>query len=249
MASPDITEPSVYIYVMGAECRPVKVGYSLYPEARLEALRKHSPDDLKLIYSAECRHAERLFAERYAHAILWPRRVRGERFDVTPEQAITAVECAVAGTKAGKLPPGMTETETHTPLTGRRLRRPGLFDALGRSASREEISGLLAYRDAYDRAQAGATFARNSRSGRDDIERLALIHEGIERDFCKAVVTLFVRVVGGDERIRDLPGSGRQGKFMQDTIKRVAPHILCLTADASQDRGISYPSAGVAQAA
>lgn len=249
MATTDITEQAAHIYVIGAPNRPVKVGHSQHPDRRLKGLQVSNVDRLSILHSVECRDAEKLFAERYAHALLWPRRISGEWFDVTPEQAITAVDLAVSGTKAGRLPPGTTNRIGAGNPATRTILRGGFVDVIGARATPDQIAGALRYRDMFDAAESETLNRRPHLVDHGHVEALGVLHGKLEAAFCKAAVTLLVRTIGFDECVSDLPGSRRQVFFMRRLIKDILPHILRLTADAAQDRGNPYPSAIRAQAA
>lgn len=250
MAKSRLPETPSYIYVIGATDRPLKVGHSLYPDARLDAFRKMTPDRLDLLHLREVRWAERLFAERYAHALLWPRRVQGEWFDVSDAEAILAVDLAVEGTQAGRLPPGLTGRQAAGFGGSRKNRRAGFLDVLGPNPTSDQVRSVLAYRDLFDSAEDDARKIRKGLpTDREALERLAALHAAIEGLSCKAIVTLFVECVGRDECLNDLPGSGRQGAMMRKGLREMLPHILRLTTAAPARYTETYPVASCARAA
>ena len=82
-----------FVYVMGADHGPVKVGWTVNIEKRLADVQTGYPYDLKVLFSIEHIHAR--FVEAEAHRRLAAHRLRGEWFDVPRDVAIEAVQSAV----------------------------------------------------------------------------------------------------------------------------------------------------------
>lgn len=83
-----------FVYVISAGDVRHKIGMANDPEVRLRSLRTGVPDELTLIHSVEVSHAQR--AEAKAHQILAGKRIRGEWFDCSAEEAIAAVNSVAA---------------------------------------------------------------------------------------------------------------------------------------------------------
>lgn len=84
-----------YVYVIGADDGPQKIGVANDPKGRLSIFQVGNPTTL-VISAAEPVTREQAFAvEHYAHQLLKERRVRGEWFDVSPIEAIDAVRLAI----------------------------------------------------------------------------------------------------------------------------------------------------------
>lgn len=78
----------MFVYVIGTESGPVKVGISANPKRRLETLKTSNPAPLELF--ATCQRDDRRAAttlEEDMHHCMHGRRLRGEWFDATPKQA------------------------------------------------------------------------------------------------------------------------------------------------------------------
>ncbi len=81
----------VYVLSVGSVC---KVGYSVKPWLRKLAIECEFETHATLAFSVQSANARG--AERAAHALLKPYHVMGEWFEVSVQQAIDAVTCAVA---------------------------------------------------------------------------------------------------------------------------------------------------------
>ena len=85
-----------YLYVVGAADGPVKIGYSMVPAARLEALAKESGQ--KVFLAGEWPIDTRIApaAERYVHWQLREHHIRREWFNVSQEIAVQTIQAALA---------------------------------------------------------------------------------------------------------------------------------------------------------
>lgn len=107
---------SGFVYVISG--RYQKIGHSRNPKGRLAGFKTASPYPLTLSFELECYMAER--AERLAHQQLAHKRLAGEWFDVSAEDAILAVKDAVANVQGRRarvsevktLEPGDAELES-----------------------------------------------------------------------------------------------------------------------------------------
>lgn len=82
------------IYVIGPTEGPFKIGYSANPTARLSSLQTGRTDTLVLHYSEETETDKAKVIEKLIHRTLGYKRIRGEWFDVTLEEAIGEVRHA-----------------------------------------------------------------------------------------------------------------------------------------------------------
>jgi DNA-binding XRE family transcriptional regulator len=89
------------VYVLKSDHGLVKVGISKNPEKRAKDLRSHSGLVIDLAYARELENAGSV--ERAAHIILDAKRRNGEWFDVTVEEAISAIDLAVEGLPRSEL--------------------------------------------------------------------------------------------------------------------------------------------------
>ena len=102
------------LYVIGAEDGPLKIGISTDVGGRLAALQSHSPHALVAHHQAQPGDAR--LVERVAHQLLAAKRVRGEWFDVSIDDAVAAINQAIALVESGDLsllrPPGADKMTT-----------------------------------------------------------------------------------------------------------------------------------------
>lgn len=81
-----------FLYVIAAsEIGPVKLGLSIQPEKRVRQLQTGSALPLKIFHTEEIDDALVKAAESALHRLLSHRRLKGEWFDLTVEQAISEV--------------------------------------------------------------------------------------------------------------------------------------------------------------
>lgn len=81
-----------FLYVIAAsETGPVKLGLSVHPEKRVRQLQTGSALPLKIFHTEEIDDALVKPAESALHRLLSYRRLKGEWFDLTVEQAIAEV--------------------------------------------------------------------------------------------------------------------------------------------------------------
>jgi predicted GIY-YIG superfamily endonuclease len=80
------------LYIIGAGDRPVKIGYAKNPSRRLAELQTGSPGELYIFEQiAKLTLKEARAVERKAHEHFKDRRLKGEWFDITTEEAREAV--------------------------------------------------------------------------------------------------------------------------------------------------------------
>lgn len=94
-----MTDDITYVYVIGREQGPVKVGISKNPTARLANLQGGCPFRLRILHKAAADSPAHAFAmEQEVHEVHQPSRLIGEWFNIDLEQAIEAIEiCFDAG--------------------------------------------------------------------------------------------------------------------------------------------------------
>lgn len=214
MASPNLSpDPEfVSIYVIGAEDGPMKVGLSRKPLTRLAQLRVHCPDELLLHYDLKVPALDASTVEKYAHALLWQKRVRGEWFDVPTSAAIKAVDLGAVGVAAGRLPPSG------------RLRKPGRT-GLSTKGGQEHLSPERAamrdwYRERFVRVAAHNPFKRTDPDRHEDRATIRAAHDLIRAAAGETGVTIMRLVAGQGYRLCDLSGSDRQRKLFRNTYDR-----------------------------
>jgi|HigsolmetaGSP12D_1036236.scaffolds.fasta_scaffold01876_5 T5orf172 domain. len=87
-----------YIYVIASrEEGPVKIGYSDDPSRRLKQLQTGHPETLRIFYQEEIGYGRRKASllERIIHKQNVHKRLKGEWYDLTVENAILEVQYAI----------------------------------------------------------------------------------------------------------------------------------------------------------
>jgi hypothetical protein len=90
------TEQYVYLYIIGSQSGPVKVGISHDPTAGAAQLRSKRNEKLILMGQYPAGRVRALAAERYVHWLLRDKAIGGEWFNVTRTEAAQAIHDAVA---------------------------------------------------------------------------------------------------------------------------------------------------------
>ena len=80
-----------WVYVIGADDGPRKIGYSTQPARRLSSLKKEAPKGAVILHGTLLSQYEAVKVEARAHQILADRRSHGEWFNVSTDEAIAAV--------------------------------------------------------------------------------------------------------------------------------------------------------------
>lgn len=85
-----------FVYVIGSQDNPVKIGYGDRVETRLVSMQVGNPDELKILGRVVVPWDKAGAVEKGAHELLWDRHRRGEWFNVTAAEALAAIEAALA---------------------------------------------------------------------------------------------------------------------------------------------------------
>lgn len=85
---------SSYLYVIGNDTNKQKIGFSKDVEKRLKSLQTGNPDVLKIHYKIECPSEKTRKLENKIHTELSYKRLKGEWFSMTPDEAINYLEFA-----------------------------------------------------------------------------------------------------------------------------------------------------------
>jgi hypothetical protein len=91
---PDVTDR--YVYIIGADGHPVKIGIALEPEKRLKEIQTGFPHRLRIYVQVEAFGGLAPRVEREAHRMLTQHRLHGEWFDCSPELAEATVRHVLA---------------------------------------------------------------------------------------------------------------------------------------------------------
>ena len=86
----------VYIYVIGQECGPVKVGISKKPWGRASTIGTSAPFKVELLYCHpmnDREHARR--HEQWFHRAHWDKRTSGEWFNIESDEAIESIQITI----------------------------------------------------------------------------------------------------------------------------------------------------------
>lgn len=74
-----------YLYIIGSDYPPYKVGISKHPHKRLKALQTGHPDRLQIHYMVEAEHSQPRLLETAVHRNIRQYNTTGEWFDVSLE--------------------------------------------------------------------------------------------------------------------------------------------------------------------
>lgn len=100
------------IYVIGEDTGPQKIGFSRSLTGRLRTLSFEHGKGIKAHFTATVSGADVYAIERLIHYHLRDKRIEGEWFDVTKEDAAHAITAGLAAFAAGeRAPPQPTYTE------------------------------------------------------------------------------------------------------------------------------------------
>lgn len=128
-----------YVYVIGATDGPQKIGVASDVEARRVMLQTGNPAGLVVVHHWALPRPAAFAIEGRAHWHLRDRHVRGEWFDVTPDEAILAVEAARRDWLTDA--PDAPEAARQASYWQQRLKAAGLSQAqLARLAGRRETA-------------------------------------------------------------------------------------------------------------
>lgn len=94
-----------YVYVIGDPGGPQKIGVAANPEQRRYMLQGASPVSLVISAAIPATRSEAFRVEAYAHWLLRDQRLRGEWFDITPNEARNAIGEAFVAVSEGLSPP------------------------------------------------------------------------------------------------------------------------------------------------
>lgn len=98
-------DPGKYLaYVIGPNTGPQKIGIAVAPDLRAESLQPGNPQRLRVALELDTGEHHAASVEVRAHWILRDRRLAGEWFDVTAEEACAALNQALTDVKNGLAP-------------------------------------------------------------------------------------------------------------------------------------------------
>lgn len=86
-----------YVYVIGREDGPVKVGYSVNPEDRIKELQSGAAFKLEIFHLAEAKNRKHAYTiEHDFHAVFSAKRLFGEWFDMNADSAAEGVDICMS---------------------------------------------------------------------------------------------------------------------------------------------------------
>lgn len=94
--NPNTADKTSYIYIIGTADGPVKIGHSFAPTQRASQLSKIDTRRYIVMGTWPVGYGRALAVERYTHWLLRDRHFRGEWFNVSRQEAATAIERAIA---------------------------------------------------------------------------------------------------------------------------------------------------------
>lgn len=84
-----------YIYIIGTNQPPYKIGITINPEQRLRSLQTGFPYPLKILYLEKCLINEYKQLEKEIHNTLSYKRTKGEWFNLDLDQAIHEIKFVI----------------------------------------------------------------------------------------------------------------------------------------------------------
>lgn len=84
-----------FVYVIGSQDNPVKIGHGSRVESRLTAMQVGNPDELHILARVVVPWDRAGVIEKAVHERLWKHHRRGEWFNVTAAEAVAAIEQAL----------------------------------------------------------------------------------------------------------------------------------------------------------
>lgn len=85
----------MYIYIIGTHNNHQKIGFAKDPHRRLKTLQTGNPDKLYLHHYVEIPDEKTRIMERKIHSEIGYKRISGEWFDITVDEAIGILDHAV----------------------------------------------------------------------------------------------------------------------------------------------------------
>lgn len=107
---PLVEDVKQYVYIIGCDDHPVKIGYSTNVQARLIDLQVGQARKLRIYHFAEIKDGRGREVEKLCHRRIAHHRLNGEWFDVTPYRAIDLLRDVV-----DNLPPLQCDDEQLDP--------------------------------------------------------------------------------------------------------------------------------------
>jgi hypothetical protein len=83
-----------YVYAISDEKSKIKIGVSGHPPSRVKQLQFECRNKLTLLHSLKCQENEAYRIERTAHRLIENKKVSGEWFEVSADEAINAIKDA-----------------------------------------------------------------------------------------------------------------------------------------------------------
>lgn len=83
-----------YLYVIGNDSNRQKIGFSKDVEKRLISLQTGNPDKLRIHHKIECPHDRTRLLEKKIHLELSYKKLKGEWFGMSPQEASEYLEFA-----------------------------------------------------------------------------------------------------------------------------------------------------------
>lgn len=128
------------IYVIGPKAGPQKIGIAIDVEARRQALQTGSPYDLEVWFSLRMDRLASYDVEQAAHRLLRPKHLRGEWFDVTPDEARLAILSALMTASHRSQKDGIEQLETLGWVVGARKEAALAYLELRQAASGDGVA-------------------------------------------------------------------------------------------------------------
>lgn len=236
MAAQALSQPTSFVYVIGPDTGPCKVGVANDVDVRCRQIQIDRPEKITVLYRLAVPKDRRFDVEKHAHSILAANRTRGEWFDVDHQAAIEAVKTAANDVAEGQLIPGDTKNDRSTPATPRRRRKRNdglatLTRATGLT-DRQKIAALI-YRRVFDTAAHEAAMIERGGMVGQPPKRVALgllgkMHDAVSAAVTPRAVTLLIEVMGKGVTMSDITGGATQRHRQREEVGQALDVVASL---------------------
>lgn len=212
-ASEPGNDPVSYVYVIGPDGGPYKIGVANDVDTRRGQIQVNQPLPIAVLYRHQVPAPRRYDVEKYAHAMLATRRTHGEWFKVDREAAIRAVQTAANDVEVGRLAPAKAMIDKAGDGSKRRISRDGLATLIrGGALTPRQASAARLYRRLFDTAADDASDMRVGGTVTRPPSRVAMsvlskVDGAVRAQVAPRAATALVEIIGKGQTLSRLPGS------------------------------------------
>lgn len=218
MANAALNQSTSFVYVIGPEGGPYKIGVSDDVDVRRQQIQSRHPRPLLVKYRLKVLASLRFDVERTAHLRLESDRVEGEWFAVDAAVAAEAIQEAANDVSAGRL--------HQTPPRGaRRRRQDGMAVAIKNGVlSEQQALAARLYRKVFDLAAEEARLIEIGGTptlppARVALDLLSKIQATVSAKVSPRAATLMLEICGKGRTQIDTMGVGRQRNRQRQELR------------------------------